>query len=428
MLPDELQPLKSLLAQHCIYRADSLNLIASENIPSPLVESLISEDLQRRYGNYIGIDLQDRHYQGNRYIAEIEEYAHRLGRELFGAAHIDLRPLSGNVAGLAATFGLGQPGNTVLEVDNGHRYAHKLAQSNLRIDLNSLSIPWDSRRSNIDLEATVDLIAEHKPQMLIIGSGIFLFPQPVEALRQALDRHSPGAHLIYDAAHVLGLIAGGRFQNPLAEGADVIVSSTHKTFAGPQGGLILTNQRERAALIGPALAPLIASNHHLGRLPALAATFWEWQTYGAEHAAAIITNAKALGQALDDRGIRLLGADLGFSESHTLILAIGEFGESKAVSDRLESCGIIAGGAGVPDEMGSHGLRMGVQELTRTGMDPEDAGEIADCIAAALQGEEPRQVAMRVKSLAGRFHDMCYTVAPETANQTRSKRNRPSPA
>ena len=110
-------------------------------------------------------------------------------------------------------------------------------------------------RSNIDLEATVDLIAEHKPQMLIIGSGIFLFPQPVEALRQALDRHSPGANLIYDAAQVRGLIAGGRFQNPLAEGADVIVSSTHKTFAGPQGGLILTNQRERAALIGPPLAP-----------------------------------------------------------------------------------------------------------------------------------------------------------------------------
>ena len=84
MLPDELQPLKSLLAQHCIYRANSLNLIASENIPSPLVEGLISEDLQRRYGNYIGIDLQDRHYQGNRYIAEIEEYAHRLGREPVG--------------------------------------------------------------------------------------------------------------------------------------------------------------------------------------------------------------------------------------------------------------------------------------------------------------------------------------------------------
>ncbi len=414
MVPNELQPLESLLAQHRAYRADSLNLIASENIPSPLVESLISEDLQRRYGNYIGIDLQNRHYQGNRHIAQIEEYAHRLGRELFNAAHIDLRPLSGNVAGLAATFGLGHPGDTVLEVDNGHRYAHKLAQSNLQIDLNSISIPWDDMRSNINLEATVDLIAEHEPRILIIGSGIFLFPQPVEALRQALDLHSPGAHLIYDAAHVLGLIAGGHFQNPLAEGADVIVSSTHKTFAGPQGGLILSNSRERAALIGPALAPLIASNHHLGRLPALAATFWEWQTYGDAHARAIIDNAKALGQALSDRNIRLLAGDLGFTESHTLILAINEFGDSKAVADRLEMCGIITGAADVPDKLGKHGLRVGVQELTRTGMEPKDAIDIAACISAALHGEKPQQVAKRAKALAGRFRAMRFTTDTDT--------------
>lgn len=414
MQSDALHQLESLLAQHRDYRADSLNLIASENIPSPLVEGFISADLQRRYGNYIGIDLHDRHYQGNRHIAQIEEHAHQLGQQLFNAAHVDLRPLSGNIAGLAAVFGLGQPGDTVLEVDNGHRYANKLAQSNLNIDLKSISIPWDGLRSNIDLEATTTLIAKHKPQMVIIGSGVFLFPQPVRALREALDRHSPGAHLIYDAAHVLGLIAGGHFQDPLAEGADVVVSSTHKTFAGPQGGLILTNDRERAQAIGPALAPLIASNHHLGRLPALAATFWEWQTYGDAHAKAIVANAKALGRALDERGIRLLGAELDFTESHTLILAVSEFGESQAVADRLESCGIIAGAAAVPDELGGHGLRMGVQELTRTGMTPEDAAEIAACIAAALQGEDPDQLKARAKTLAGRFRDMRFTVAPGT--------------
>ena len=416
MQPDALHQLESLLAQHRDYRADSLNLIASENVPSPLVEGFISEDLQRRYGNYIGIDLHHRHYQGNRHIARIEEHAHQLGQQLFNAAHVDLRPLSGNVAGLAATFGLGRPGDTVLEVDNGHRYANKLAQSNLRIDLNSISIPWDGLRSNIDLGATVALIERHKPQMVIVGSGVFLFPQPVQALRAALDRHNPGAHLIYDAAHVLGLIAGGHSQDPLAEGADVVVSSTHKTFAGPQGGLILTNDRERAERIGPALAPLIASNHHLGRLPALAATFWEWLTYGDAHARAIVANAKALGRALHQRGIRLLGADLDFTESHTLILAVGDYGEGRTVADQLEACGIIAGAASVPDELGGHGLRMGVQELTRTGMTPEDADEIAACIAAALQGEDPDLVKTRAKTLAGRFRQMRFTLDPDSAN------------
>jgi len=413
MRPEALQPLEKLLAQHRDYRAESLNLIASENVPSPLVEGLISEELQRRYGNYIGIDLHQRHYQGNRYIAQIEEQAHRLGRSLFNAAHIDLRPLSGNVAGLAATFGLGRPGDTVLEVDNGHRYAYKLAQSNLQIDLHSISIPWDGPRSNIDLDATTALIERHKPQMVIIGSGVFLFPQPVRELREALDRYSPGAHLIYDAAHVLGLIAGGHFQDPLAEGADVVVSSTHKTFAGPQGGLILTNDQTLAAQIGPALAPLIASNHHLGRLPALAATFWEWQTYGDAHAAAIVANAKALGRALHQRSVRLLGAELDFTESHTLILAIGEYGEGRDLANQLEACGLIAGATTVPDELGGHGLRLGVQELTRTGMDPEDADEIADAIADALKGEDPATIRARVKELCGRFRQMRFSIDTE---------------
>lgn len=418
MTPEALHQLECLLSQHRDYRANTLNLIASENIPSPLVESLFSEDLQRRYGNYIGIDLHDRHYQGNRYVAHIEEHAHQLGRELFGAAHIDLRPLSGNVAGLSAVFGLGKPGDTVLEVDNGHRYANKLAQSNLAIDLHSISIPWDGRRSNIDLDATVALIEKHRPQMVIIGSGVFLFPQPVRQLREAIDRYCPGAHLIYDAAHVLGLIAGRHFQDPLAEGADVVVSSTHKTFAGPQGGLILTNDHDRAAAIGPALAPLIASNHHLGRLPALAATFWEWQTYGTEHAQAVVANAKALGRALAERGVRLLAAEFDFTESHTLILAVSEFGESREIAARLESCGIIAGPANVPAELGGHGLRMGIQELTRTGMTPDDAGDIATCIAAALRGGNPDELKARAKTLAERFDQICFTILRSHRDQS----------
>lgn len=402
--------IKTLLDKHRDFRATSLNLIASENRPSPLVESLISEDLSRRYGNYIGIDLENRHYQGNRYIAQIEAHAHQLGCQLFNAAHIDLRPLSGNVAGLAAVFGLGKSGDTVLEVHNGHRYAAKLANSPLKIKLNSILIPWDGPPFNIDLDATVQLIKQHRPAIVIIGSGLFLFPQPVQELRQAMDRYCPESTLIYDAAHVLGLIAGKHFQDPLAAGADVIVSSTHKTFAGPQGGLILTNDPTRAAAIGPALAPLIASNHHLGRLPALAATFTEWLHCGPAHAAAIIANAKALGHALCQRGLPLIGAELGFTASHTLLPQIGQFGHSKHIADRLEACGIIAGGVDLPAEHGGQCLRLGVQELTRTGMTPEDANPIAECIIAALNGAHPEQLKKRVKELAERFCQVCFTL------------------
>ncbi len=407
---EKVKEINSLLEQHNTFRGDCLNLIASENVPSPLVEELLVEDLDQRYGNYSGIDLQARLYQGNRFIVEIEELAQELAKQLYGAAYVDLRPLSGNIAGIATTFALGSPGDIALEVHNGHQYALKLASSPLKISLESIEIPWDGVRSNIDLDGTVALIREHRPKLVTIGSGVFLFPQPVRELKEAMNRYCPDSYLIYDAAHVMGLIAGGRFQSPLAEGADVLISSTHKTLAGPQGGIVLTNDRSLAERIGPAVAPLLESNHHLGRLPALAGTFLEWLACGEEHADAIISNAKALGQALHQRGIRLLGQELGFTESHTLIPIVDAYGESKAMADQLEACNIIAGAASVPPELGAHGLRIGVQEVTRRGMTAVDVPEVADCIVDALKGDDVEAVRGRVAALAGRFDQMRFTL------------------
>ena len=407
---EKVKEINSLLEQHNTFRGDCLNLIASENVPSPLVEGLLVEDLDQRYGNYSGIDLQARLYQGNRFIVQIEELAQELAKQLFGAAYVDLRPLSGNIAGIATTFGLASPGETALEVHNGHQYALKLASSPLKISLESIEIPWDGVRSNIDIDQTVALIREHRPKLVTIGSGVFLFPQPVRELKEAMNRYAPDSYLIYDAAHVMGLIAGGRFQSPLAEGADVLISSTHKTLAGPQGGIVLTNDRSVAERIGPAVAPLLESNHHLGRLPALAGTLLEWLACGGEHADAIISNAKALGQALHERGIPFVGEDLGFTESHTLIPIVDQFGESKAMADQLEACNIIAGAAGVPPELGSHGLRIGVQEVTRRGMTAADVPEVADCIVDALKGEGQEAVRGRAAALAGRFNGMRFTL------------------
>lgn len=406
----KVEEIKSLLDKHRGFREKCLNLIASENVPSPLVERLLSPDLDQRYGNYTGINLGERVYQGNRFIAQIEGLAHELAQQLFGAEYIDFRPLSGNIAGIATTFALGRPGDTVLEVDNGHRYAHKLATSSLQVELQSISIPWDGIKYNLDLEATIALIRQHRPQLVIIGSALFLFPQPVQELKAAMRRYNPDSYLIYDAAHVMGLIAGGRFQSPLQEGADVIISSTHKTLAGPQGGMILTNDGEIAARIGPAIAPLLVSNHHLSRLPALAGTFLEWMACGAEHAGAIINNAKALGNALHERGIRLVGAEPGWTESHTLLLIVDEFGEGKEVADRLEECQIITGAVSLPAECGRHGLRLGVQEVTRRGMTESDAPEIADCIVDALKGHHLTAVKQRVIELAQKFNQIRFTL------------------
>ena len=404
------QQLTSLLDQHEAYRETCLNLIASENTPSPLVEELFDERLARRYGNYSGTDLYQRNYKGNRYIAEIEAYTQELAKELFGAAYVDFRPLSGNIAGIGTTFALAKPGDTALEVHNGHHYAEKLLSSPLKVELRSIPIPWDGQRSNIDLDATLALIAEYKPSIVNVGSGVFLFPQPVRELKQAMREANPDAYLIYDASHVIGLIAGKRFQSPFDEGADVIISSTHKTLAGPQGGMILTNDASIAERVAKGLYPLLMSNHHLNRLPALAGTFIEWMACGEAQADAIVANAKALGRALAERGVPILGADLGFTESHTLILIVDKYGEGGALANHLEACHIIAGAAGLSPEVGTSGLRMGVQEVTRWGMTPADAPDIADCIVAALSGGSPEVLKPKVAEVARRFGTIQFTV------------------
>ena len=400
--------LKSLIEGHRTFRRDCLNLIASENTPSPFVKSFLAEDLNRRYGYYVGMDPKDQAYQGSRYVAQIEELAHELARDLFDAQYVDLRPLSGNLAGIITMFALGSPGDAVLEIQNAHQYANKLATSFLQVDLRPIPIPWDGALFDVDLGRTLELIEEHKPELVVLGSAIFLFPQPVSKIKAAMETHNPGSLLVYDAAHVMGLIAGGRFQSPLSEGADVLITSTHKTLAGPQGGMILTNDKAIAERIAAATSPLMVANHHLARIPALAATFIEWKHCGGAYADAIVANAKALAAALYKRGVPVVGADRGFTESHTIVAVVDAFGEGKAVADRLEAANILVGAMDVPEEWGRHGLRVGVQEVTRFGMTEKDADRIAELMVEAMAGGEG--VGERVTTVARTFCDVQFAM------------------
>lgn len=412
---EKLRELQGLVAAHRAFRDDSLNLIASENRPSPFVEGMVAEELNRRYSYYLSTHPSEaQHYRGTRHTEAIEAQVQSLGRELFGAEHVELRPLSGNIAGIVTTFALGLPGATALEVHSGHKYAEKLASSPLAVDLKSVTIPWDGLRYNIDLDRTVGLIEKHRPRIVLIGSAVFLFPHPVREIREAMDRFCPDSFLIYDAAHVMGLIAGGRFQRPLEAGADVVITSTHKTLAGPQGGMILTNRPEIAAAVARTISPLMIANHHLARLPALGATFLEWMSFGAAHADAIIENARALGRALQERGVPGVGEALGFSDSHTILPVVDAFGESSTVAARLEECGIVCGGVAVPPEYGTHGLRVGVQEVTRWGMTVDDVPEVADCIVAGLSGSDMEKVRERARELANRFSRVRFSLGSET--------------
>jgi len=395
--------IKKLVKDHERWRDRCWNLIASENLTSRAVTALLANDLSHRYGDYEGTKLESRKYLGNHYIVELEKACQAAGRALFGAEHIDLRPLSGHIAGIAPLLALASPGDAVLELNQecgGHRLAGKMVNCPL-IQIRSLPLPFDADQFNIDVPQTLKVIEKEKPRFVIIGSSTFLFPHPVAALRQGISTLGTGTCLQYDASHVLGLIAGRRFQNPLAEGADLITSSTHKTLGGPQGGLVLTNSEAIAQAVGKALQPGLLSNHHLHRLPALYQTFQEWSRRDGAEADQIIQASRALAAALDKFGVPMVAPHLGYTASHTILAQTQPLGPAKDLARELEAADIICGACRLPGKWGPEGIRLGTQEMVRRGMRAEDMEEVAAVLAGVLKrGLDCPSAKKRVNALA----------------------------
>jgi glycine hydroxymethyltransferase len=372
----------SHLAAHEAWRKTTLNLIASENLISPAVRRALDNDLVGRYTDYVGRDLDARRYRGNQHVAALEKQAEALAKQLFACSEVELRALSGHIAGACVILGLCEAGDTVLEVGatgGSHRMAAKFAERS-PVQLKVGFLPFDEARWNVDLPGALAMIEAVRPKMVILGSSAFMFPHPVREIADALHAVVPDGILAYDASHVLGLIAGGRFQAPLAEGADVVYGSTHKTFPGPQGGIIYSNRADVMDAIAKALYPPIVTNHHSFRVPALAVALQEMLAHGPAYADQTIANTQALGAALAGRGLPPLGVDGVYSQSHTLLLPTPVPG----AAERLERAGIICGAFRMPDALGGKGLRIGAQEVTRQGAGTADMARVAALIAAAL--------------------------------------------
>ena len=388
--------LTGLLARHEAWRSDCLNLIASENVLSPAVHAALDSDLVHRYADYTGRDLGARRYRGTRYVVEIEREVNRLARQVFQAGHVELRPIAGHLAGAAVLMALCRPGDIVLEIGRdggGHREAGKFAGSEL-VPLEVRHLPIDPGRYNVDVAATARLIAATRPRVVILGSSNFLFPHPVREIRAALAG-LPDSFLVYDASHVMGLIAARRFQDPLGEGADVVFGSTHKTLPGPQGGIVFTNRSELIARISDVVYPGLVTNHHPFRLPALGIALTEMLEFGPGYADQVIANSQALGVALSALGVPCVSDGSlppdgpRYSGSHTILVRVAEFGSADAVAARLEAAGIITTGGLLPDALGGQGIRIGSQEMTRRGLREADAPEVARLIADALTERRP---------------------------------------
>ncbi|MCK9151100.1 serine hydroxymethyltransferase [Methanobacterium alcaliphilum] len=375
------QQIKDITKEHTKWMKNSINLIASENITSARVKEAMATDLSHRYAEG---QSGERLYEGCRYIDSIEDITVELSKKLFNAEHANVQPTSGVVANLAGFFAFTKPGDSIMamEVPYGGHISHaNVSAAGIR-GLKVYTHPFDFESMNIDAEAMKKQILEVKPKIVLLGGSLFLFPHPVEAAREAADEI--GAKVMYDGAHVLGLIAGGYFQDPLKEGADMMAGSTHKTYPGPQGGIILCKEEIKNE-IDEAVFPGVVSNHHLHHMAGLGIATAEMLEFGAEYASQTIKNAQALAQALHELGFKVLCEDLGFTESHQVVMEVSDIGRASELSKRLESNNVILNKNLLPwDDVNRSddpsGIRVGTQEITRRGMKEAQMIEVAEFV------------------------------------------------
>ena len=395
-----------------LYR-DGLGMIASENIVSPMVQKIVSSDLHGRYAE--GLPYK-RYYQGCGDFDTIEELGINLAKKLFNVPFANIQSTSGTVSNIAALKALAKPGDDITAVstaDGGHISHARMGAVGLR-DLNLSTYPWDEDRMEPDIDASAKLIREVAPKIALFGQSVFLFPTPLKELADAA--HEVGSKVMYDGAHVLGLIAGGCFQDPLHEGADIMTGSSHKTFPGPQGGFILSSSEDEKfqRKLNNSVFPGTCSSYHLHHVAGKVVALSEFIEYGKDLSKNTVANAQAFASALAAEGFDVLAESRGYTASHQVLTRHGELdsGAGAKAADLLEQAGIITNMNMLPGDtkaMSPSGLRLGVQELTRVGMGTDEMQDVARFYARVLlENEDPSSVKNDVRDFKSNYQVIRY--------------------
>jgi len=411
----------SKLKEHHKWFENSIPLIASENIPSPAVREAIISDFGNRYAEgWPG----ERVYAGCVYIDDVEFECMKLAKKLYKAKFADVRPISGVVANLVIYSAFTNPGDVMLAPSipaGGHISHGKKEHSGTAGLVHGLEIefyPFDAEEMTIDVDKTKQKVEELRkigrlPKMAMFGGSLFLFPHPVKELADFLK--SFGMHINYDAAHVAGLIAGGKFQDPLREGVDTMTMSTHKTLFGPQGGLVLGFEKHED-VIKKATFPGLTSSHHIHHMAGKAVAFAEALEFGKDYASQIIKNAKVFAEALNDAGFKVLGESKGFTESHQVAVNVLDYSDGGKVEADLEKVNIIVNRQLIPGDIKAGrnyfhpgGIRLGVSEITRLGMKQNEMKEIALYIKEVIiEKKNTKKILSKVKDFRKNYQKVHY--------------------
>ena len=369
-----------------------LNLLAPEAPTSPTVRALLSSEIGTRAAEgHIG--RVNRWFAGTQHIDEVEALCVELLKTAFGCRYADHRLMGSMLGNLAVYHAFTEPGDTVMTASQpfgGHSSNRHDGPAGFR-GLNIVDVPYDPETLEVDVDGFAKLARQVQPKLVVMGMSMTLFPLPVREMSQITSEW--GGKFVFDGAHQAGLIAGGQFQDPLNEGAVILTGSAGKTFSGPQSGMLMWNEPELTEPLTTAVFPVLVATHQVNRVAALAVAAAEMIAYGKKYMAQIVKNSQALGRALSEKGIRMLGAERGFSQTHQVIADVKRFGGGLEVAHRLAEANIITNKNLIPGDRPEDwdrpsGLRIGTIEVTRLGMNENDMATIADFMARVLINEE----------------------------------------
>lgn len=378
-----------------IHERQCVNLNPASNAMNPKAEALLAAGLGPRASlGYPG----DKYEMGLEAIEQIEVMAAELAAEVFGADYAEIRVGSGALANLYVFMATARPGDSIIAPPasiGGHVTHHEQGAAG-RYGVVSHPAPVDADGHTVDLDALRAAALRLRPRLITIGGSLNLFPHPVTEIRAIADE--VGAYVLYDAAHMSGMIAGRAWQQPLAEGAHVMTMSTYKSLGGPASGLIVTSDAGLAERLDAIAYPGLTANFDVANAAALAMTLLDWKEHGEAYAAMMARTARALAVALASEGLPVYAADRGFTASQQLALEARAFGGGQNAARRLRRVNILACGIGLPVapvDGDVNGLRLGTPEIVRWGMTPAEMPELAGYIADSLLDRRPEPAIAR---------------------------------
>ncbi|RDJ27887.1 aminotransferase class I/II-fold pyridoxal phosphate-dependent enzyme [Bosea caraganae] len=387
-----------------IHERDCVNLNPATNVMNPKAEAVLSAGLGARPSlGYPG----DKYEMGLEAIEQIEVIAAELAAEVFGAKYAEIRVPSGAIANLYAFMAAAKPGECIIAPPGeigGHVTHHGTGAAGL-YGIITHPAPVDPERYTVDLDKLRQDALRLRPKLISIGGSLNLFPHPIREIRAIADE--VGALVLFDAAHMSGMIAGHGWQQPLAEGAHLMTMSTYKSLGGPPSGLIVTNDADIARKLDAIAYPGLTANFDAAKSASLAITLLDWKQYGRAYAQAMAETAKALGEALVERQMPVFARDRGITTSHQFAIEAAAFGGGQAAAKILRQVNILSCGIGLPIAPVAgdvNGLRLGTPEIVRFGMTVADMPELAAYIAEGLSGARPVEaVAKDVTAFRRRF-------------------------